>query len=221
MMKKLICVLAAALTAASVCIAEGTISADDIVTFGHYEQDNDLTNGKEPIKWRVMEIVDGDAMLLSQSILDSKAYNDGHTKTSWSKSTLRAWLNSTFYDEAFDEDEKSKIVSKALETRYEPETTTDPVTLLSCPDALRIFHSKEDRRGYATPYALAQGVFVSKKYAPASHWWARNPSWEAYDKASYIAANGGVMKCGGPLETPNYGVRPVIYVNVNDLTADK
>ena len=31
-------------------------SAGDIITFGSYEQDNDTSNGAEPIEWRVLDV---------------------------------------------------------------------------------------------------------------------------------------------------------------------
>ena len=46
------------------------------VTFGHYEQDNDLTNGKEPIEWRVLKEEGGEVMLITRYALDAKPYNE-------------------------------------------------------------------------------------------------------------------------------------------------
>ena len=209
--------------ALALALAAGTAAAqvnvDDIVTFGRYEQDNDLTNGQEPIEWRVMEIEGDDAMLLSRYVLDVAAYNNGNMKTQWHKSTLRSWLNSEFYNTAFTDEEKARLVVKELETRYDSEKTADPVTLMTCPDALRIFHSKADRQGMSTPYAKSKGVHQSKKYGGYTHWWTRNPSWESYNKASYVAANGGTMKCGAVLTTGNFGVRPMIYLKVSEREA--
>ena len=34
----------------------GKANVGDYVTFGHYEQDNDLENGKESIEWKVFVI---------------------------------------------------------------------------------------------------------------------------------------------------------------------
>ena len=42
------------------------ISVGDIITFGHYEQDNNLDNGAEPIEWIVLDVQDGKALLLSK-----------------------------------------------------------------------------------------------------------------------------------------------------------
>ncbi|MBR1407451.1 MAG: hypothetical protein IJ573_00960 [Clostridia bacterium] len=198
--------------------AMAEIKAGDIITFGSYEQDNDQTNGKEPIEWVVMEVEGGDAMLLSRYVLDILAYNDGNMKTSWKKSSLRSWLNSTFYDEAFTGEEKAQLLIKELETKYDEGTTADPVTLMTCPDALRIFENHQARQCVGTEYAKAKGLYQSKKYKGFTHWWTRNPSWESYNKASYVAASGGTMKCGAPLTNRNFGVRPLIYLKAADFS---
>ena len=48
----------------AVCFAESwidskTIAVGDIVTFGSYAQDNDRSNGTEPIEWIVLETAGG------------------------------------------------------------------------------------------------------------------------------------------------------------------
>ena len=44
----------------------------DYVKFGSYEQDNDESNGKEPIEWRVLDSKDGRKLLISRYALDSQ-----------------------------------------------------------------------------------------------------------------------------------------------------
>lgn len=46
------------------------------VTFGRYEQDNNLGNGPEPIEWIVLDSNNGEVLLLSKYGLDVKKYND-------------------------------------------------------------------------------------------------------------------------------------------------
>ena len=45
--------------------------AGDHIFFGHYEQDNDLNNGPEPIEWRILEVKGDKILLLSEYILDA------------------------------------------------------------------------------------------------------------------------------------------------------
>lgn len=38
----------------------------NVVTYGHYEQDNDTANGKEPIEWVVLDVQGDKALLISK-----------------------------------------------------------------------------------------------------------------------------------------------------------
>lgn len=71
----------------------------------------------EPIKWRILIENNGQALLLSQNILDSREYfpydtlrytNDGDIiyPNNWEHSTIRSWLNSDFYNTSFDNVQK-------------------------------------------------------------------------------------------------------------------
>ena len=94
----------------------GFYRVGDIVTFGRYEQDNDPSNGKEPIEWRVLEVDDasGRVLLLSLYGLDVQPYEAGHQGTrlvTWESCSLRKWLNGTFLNDAFTWDEQSGILT--------------------------------------------------------------------------------------------------------------
>ena len=89
----------------------------NIVTYGHYEQDNDLSNGKEAIEWIVVKYDDeaGQALLLSRYGLDRYQF-DEITYQGWEKSEIRKWLNSTFLNAAFTAEEQAGIVTTAIST---------------------------------------------------------------------------------------------------------
>lgn len=69
----------------------------DVVKFGSYEQDGNVSNGKEPIEWRVLE-VDGDrAYVVSEKGLDAHAFNeDVDDGNDWNSSDFKAWLEEDF-----------------------------------------------------------------------------------------------------------------------------
>lgn len=201
------------------------VMADEIeyVTFGHYEQDNDLTNGKEPIEWRVLKEEDGEAMLLSRYALDTQPFNQGRgNNIHWPECTLRAWLNDEFYNAAFNEEEQALIILKTIEN-YKEVDTQDKVFLLDNNEAKRLFANHADRQTSPTAYAKSKGCYMSKKYIGNVHWWLRSFSWESSRRASYVAASGGVMTCGGSseadgaVENAKWTVRPVICISSEDL----
>ena len=115
---------------------------NDIIEFGHYEQDNDLYEA-EPIEWVVLENDNGKLLLYSKMIIDflpsNEIYqygddyikmcdyyggNDGSNFTdvveeqpvTWAESKVRTWLNSHFYDAAFTDEEKTSIILTNVDT---------------------------------------------------------------------------------------------------------
>jgi len=114
------------------------IKLGDFVTFGAYEQDNDLDNGPEPIEWEVLDVQDGKALLFSRYALDCQPYNVEFQETTWETCTLRTWLNEDFFGSAFDDLESELVVETVIvnddHPYYETEggnNTNDRVFLLS------------------------------------------------------------------------------------------
>ena len=80
------------------------------ITFGNYPKSS---NTPEPIEWYVLaeDTVNNKSLIISKRILDCQPYyGTSYSPTTWENCTLRAWLNSTFYNSAFDSSEKSRIL---------------------------------------------------------------------------------------------------------------
>ena len=92
-----------------------SVAVGDICYFGAYEQDNDLTNGKEPIEWLVLDVQGDKALLLSKYGLDAKPYNTTYADVTWETCTLRKWLNDDFLKTAFSEDEQKAILTTEVD----------------------------------------------------------------------------------------------------------
>ena len=60
-----------------------------------------------PIEWIVLNKQNGKIMLISKDILIHKPYNKNTGEITWECSTLRNWLNSIFYMEAFEKKRES------------------------------------------------------------------------------------------------------------------
>ena len=218
MNKKCGLILFLILTLFAACCALAEVKVGDMLTFGQYEQDNEEADGKEPIEWRVLAVSGNEAQLISAYALDAQPYNTTYKRASWVNSSLRAWLNSDFYNDAFSDAEKAAIVTKSVVNRKE-ENTADAVTLLSCDEAKQLFADHPDRMAQPTEYAAAKNIYRSKKYGPGNvQWWLRTTSWEDYRRAAYVAGSGGVMTCGGNtdgrVDNTRWSVRPVIYLDI-------
>lgn len=118
----------------------------DIVEFGAYEQDNDLSNGNEPLEWIVVDSdnENGSVMLLSRYVIDTYPYavlpDDDmdyfiNSVLQWENSDIREWLNTEFYQNAFETDEQRYILSTELNNDDKEGTlqlgTIDNIFLLS------------------------------------------------------------------------------------------
>lgn len=189
----------AALMLALLCagaLAEETAAAGiaanvgDIVTFGHYEQDNDESNGKEPIEWIVLDVQDGKALLLTRYAIDAHNYHSGQRETSfptWEKSEIRAWLNSEFLAAAFDDEEAASIATVTLSNpsykkyNWGGPDTEDRVFLLSRDEVEQYFPTYESRMVIPTAYAHARGAWESSTYdidgVKTTWWWLRTPGY--------------------------------------------
>ena len=122
----LLLVLAASLGCAQ---AEGLNNATvgSTVTFGNYEQGD----GQAPIEWVVLDRQEDRALLLSKYALDAKPFHEVEDRNvTWAECTLRAWLNGDFYNSAFSDEERARIVQVTNATANAPDTQ-DCVFLLS------------------------------------------------------------------------------------------
>ena len=202
--------------------ANGEFKVGNIVTFGSYEQDNDPSNGAEPIKWRVLEVYDGKALLISVCCLDAKQYNSGLESITWENSLLRKWLNDDFHTAAFSEEEQSRIVTTHVENNDNAKfgtaggnDTEDKVFLLSFAEVNQYFDSKEAKQCVPTAFAIANGAEESS-YAkvdgkPTALWWLRSPG----SNSIYVAGvrdNGNADEGGFAAINTMIAVRPVIWV---------
>ena len=65
----------------------------------------------EEIEWRVLDIEGDQVLLLSEYVLDVQPYHDVPCDSIlWEDCTLRQWLNGTFYEGAFTDEEREQII---------------------------------------------------------------------------------------------------------------
>ncbi len=114
-----------------------------VVKFGQYEtRDSDCVEVYD-IEWYVLDVRDGKALLLSKYIMEYMPYHEREEEVGWADCTLREWLNETFYNEAFNEEEQARIATTLLENVWNPwntsaeyEYTEDKVFLPAIEDML-------------------------------------------------------------------------------------
>lgn len=207
-----------------------------IWTFGSYYQNSD--SSKEPLEWIVVDRREGGAMLITQNAIAYKNFNETNTNCYWQNSTLHNWLVNDFFNSAFSNDEKSRMMtlkeaSEKTNFNSTPYTylnvTNEKVFLLTKDNAFSYLKTIEQRQCKSTPYAMRSYFKTKSQFASlatdynkygACNWWLCGCPHQ-YGTSSYFAdcvkATGdmslGINNGGCPI-TLESGVRPIIWINV-------
>lgn len=212
----------------------------DCVYFGKYYQND--TNGdgkadeadeKEPVKWRVLSVDSaGNALLMADKILDYRNFNDNEAgDIAWGQSDMRKWLNSTggseedpgFLQTAFTEQERAVIRYREIETIVNSDIlkTRDSVFLLSAQDSVNAGYGfwtkdKESKNRVAESTAYAAG----KQQTEENQWWLRTHTRVSSTEmaARVLVKPDGIVDGAGVKNNTFYGVRPALYINLDDFT---
>ena len=224
-MKHLIRLLSLILCAA-LCLGVCAASAETLpeigseLTFGHYEQDENLTNGQEPIEWIVLDVDEANqkAFLLSKYCLETRVVYQERVPMYWGASTLREWMNGEFLNAAFTAEEQERILTTTV-TNENPHgmkgagaDTEDKLYLLSHEEILHYFPEQSSRMAYATEHAKAQGCTIGEKTG-ACRWWLRTTGARKMDMWG-VRVDGRLTAYGmQDVDWPTNTVRPVFWMD--------
>lgn len=190
----------------------------DYITFGHYEQDGDTSNGEEAIEWLVLDKQGDKILVVSKYILDCRPYDaEGHSVT-WGTCSLRVWLNRNFYNNAFSSEEKAKIPTATVTPDTIPDiydrdpgsTTYDRMFILNIYEANVYFNSDDDRKCEPTEYVKSKDAYT---YEGSRQWWLRSPGCLQY-YAVYVKGDGSVYEDGCDVDHDFIGVRPAMWIDL-------
>ena len=176
----------------------------ETIYLGKYEQDNNVSNGKEVIEWCILARENNKILVISKYGIDCKPYDINNTNATWETSTLRNWLNNDFWNKAFTDSEKSIILCSNIDS------VQDNVFLISARDAENYFGSEKSRRCVPTDYAIEQGAYARSDYHSAA-WWLRSPNTAVsdYGRVSYnIELNYYIIEKA-------VCVRPALWINLD------
>ena len=189
----------------------------DYIIFGSYEQDNDISNGKEEIEWLVLEKTDNKIFVISKYALDCHPYNTIHTDVTWETCSLRKWLNEDFINAAFNEAERIVIPTVTVSADKNPGYDTDPgnatedqVFLLSITEVNQYFASDNTRQCEPTDYTVAHGTSSTEG---TCWWYLRSPGYNQYDVAN-VYVDGSVYE-NGYYAIMRGAVRPALWIDLS------
>ena len=201
----------------------------------------------EPLRWRVLEPTTG--LVLCESIIDSQPFNNyvwlsgkdaygnnaywgdarkAHYANNYAESSLRQWLNDTFYNTAFSAAQQNMIMPATLDnsafspdySAYNSAATTDKISLLSFGDMKNTaygFDSDEwsydaARQAQGSDYAKCQGLYVDSS-SGYSRWWLRSAGYYS-DLACSVEYDGWLSDYYYGASNVNFGVRPAFKLNL-------
>lgn len=207
-------------------------SVIDTIEFGTYQQSNNIGE-VSAIKWDVLEKKGNKALIISHYILDVVQYDDGYSNN-YEESYIRAWLNNDFYNTAFTEEEKAKILTTKVNNSasttgysngnpYACKNTSDKIFLLSFKEAEYLskqkntgYDASDDLKAECTQYADSKYIYKSENSNTSlfACWWLRSPSKIDNEMAWYVTERGTVNICAHVYNT-HIGVRPVCWIVID------
>ena len=176
------------------------------IVFGSYEQDNNKSNGTEPIEWLVLEKQGNKALLLSKYALDFQPYGK-----------VKNWLKEDFLNNAFSMKEReaiqiTHIIVDGTDTQY-------MVFLLSTEEADKYLitysgvnmHSRTSATAYAKTqdgYQSYDGCYTTEG-KQACLWWLRD---RIGGNRIVVLVDGSVSQISA---TSKNAVRPALWIDLN------
>lgn len=198
-----------------------------VVKFGRYEQDGNLDNGPEDIKWIVLAREDNKLLLISKYSLLSSSYVPGAVywecdkkniplNLAWESSAARNMLNGEFYSQAFVEEEQEKIALTTVIPDKDPSgnatdepTTQDFIFILSASEATEYFRNDTARECNVTKYLVQRDEMKAK----FSEWWLRSLGED--DGRMVRVEGGGAINYNGVDASSVYQLRPALWLDIS------
>ncbi len=195
----------------------------DKISFGSYE-------------WRVLEVKNNTALIITEYIIEQRAYHNAYKDITWADCSLRKYLNSEFYDR-FTTAEKSRIIpvlNKNPDNQWYGTKggtdTQDSIFLLSIEETVCRYFGDSSSTLYS-PGKNQRYWFErkdknnSKRIARLENrkegswwWWLRSPG-RVSIKAVYIHGDGNIGIQGNNILKGNIsdgeckgGVRPALWL---------
>ena len=154
------------------------------------------------LSWRVIRREAGRELLLSERAVAVLPYHPELQEVTWENCAIRCWLNKVFLPLSFTEEERSRILSSAVET---PDNTNfgssggplteDRLFLLSVEEASTLLQDDEAR-------------------SLRLWWWLRTPGFDN-SFAATVTPDGAVVRIGSFVDTDDYAVRPAMWIQTD------
>lgn len=175
--------------------------------------------------WEVLDIQEGQALLITEDIIELYSYNDAQRPIDWSGSDIRHYLNNKFINQNFSDEDKEKIV-EVMHRTYESEwfgtsgggDTLDKFFLLSLDDVVNYFgDSGMLANGNPDSETSISDDFNDARIAEyegtPTAWWLRSPGDNS--KSATGISSEGVIEVSGYAVQEQLGLRPAVWVKTS------
>ena len=196
-----------------------------IISFGGYD-------------WRVLDVQDGQALLLSDKVIEKKRYHSSLTTTTWADCELREYLNGSFYG-SLGEDRVRIVETKISNPKNiwvgttGENKTRDKIFLLSLEEVDKYFGNsgdyvnairkswnknemkfRQDNDGWYVSNSHNKSRIAEVINGEACWWWLRSPGKSGRGSCSIALVNANGLICvDGNIVTQNAGgVRPALWL---------
>lgn len=201
------------------------ITIDSSLSFGSYH-------------WRVLDIRNNEALIITEEIIEQRAYHDAYKEITWADCALRKYLNGEFYDK-FTTTEKSRIIpvlNKNPNNQWYGSIggvdTQDNVFLLSIEEVVcqyfgdssaKLYNPGKNQRYWFERKDENNSKRIARLEANKEKiwwWWLRSPG-RVNVKAVYIHGDGNIGIQGNNILKGNLsdgrctgGVRPALWLRL-------
>ena len=192
------------------------------VLAGKYPYEADGTEA--PVLWRVLSVNDGEALLLTEMLIDAKqvTFSDDpvvlekHTYpnlSSFAESDLSHWLNSDMLSVMFENDPLVDALVEKEQGRVSILTQAQLTdTALGFVKAIYTNTRIKVRQAYPTPYAKACGIYVDRSFGSAA-WWTSELQKKL--KCNIVGVDGHISN--NFYTRKKVGVRPAITLDLSKV----
>ncbi len=203
------------------------------IVMGEYPQDGGLE--KEPIEWIVLAEEAHRCLCISRYLLDCKPYHACPEAVTWENCSLREWLNQVFFQSAFSQEERERILCSEV---VNPAGNTKDFVFLLCADEVESYFDDEvedyvayeERGAMTTAYARSQGAWFLDEDCEDDNkgcWWLRyhgNAYQESEGEYTYISCvnfDGYIEWAAQGVEETDCCVRPAFWMKTDCVLKDK
>jgi hypothetical protein len=176
--------------------------------------------------WRVLDTQWDKMLIISEKIIGKQPYHEKNEEVTWETSTLRHYLNDTYYN-TFSAEDKARIITTQITNPNNPWfgtnggiDTTDNIFILSIEEIVKYFGDSRQLRNKNrnTKYYINDNFNYVRKavdfVGTSSFWWLRTPG-NSQSFTSGVSTDGRIVVSGDFANRNNAfsgGIRPALWL---------